>query len=140
MSTVLWANVLIEGKVNTDELDKYALYKHSKKLDKLTSELKVSRFLEIQDLTDMQLNLSGEELPAGVESTDEVMAEKGVWVSGEEAVEMLEKLITEISVKKIKFGLFRNDHNEIIRELNESLEFAKKAKLSNGKFNYSVIM
>ncbi len=140
MSTVLWANVLIEGKVISDESDKYALYKHSKKLDRLTGDLKVSRFLEIQDLTDMQFNVSDEELSDGVESTNEIMAEKGVWISGEGAVEMLEKLISEISTKKIKFGIFSNDHDEIIRELNESLGFANKAKLSNGKFNYSVVM
>ncbi len=57
MSTVLWANLLLEGKVSSDENDNYALYKHSKKLDKLTRELGVSGFSSVQDFTDIQFNL-----------------------------------------------------------------------------------
>lgn len=140
MSTVLWTNVLENGKVNSDESDKHALYKYSKKLDKLTNQLNVVRFTSVQDVTDMQFNLSEEDLPDGMESTDEVMAKKGVWVSGFEAVEMLEKLISHISDDKVKFGLFSNDHEEVINELKESLIIAKKAKNINGKFNYSVVM
>jgi len=140
MSTVLWANVLVDGKVASDESDKYALYKHSKKLDKLTKELNVTGFISTQDLTDMQFNLSDDELPGGVETTNEVMAEKGVWISGDDAVEMLEKLVSHISTNKIKFGLLSNDYEEIITELRESLESASKAKSSNGMFNFSVVM
>ena len=52
MSTVLWANLLEKGKVVSDESDKYALYKHSKKLEKLTKELKTVSFASVQDTTD----------------------------------------------------------------------------------------
>ncbi len=140
MSTVLWANVLENGRVNSDGSDKYVLYKYSEKLEKLTSQLNVVGFASVQDFTDMQFNLSEENLPDGMESTDEVMAVKGVWVSGVEAVEMLEKLINHISENKVKFGLFSNDHKEVINELKESLVIAKNAKNINGKFNYSVVM
>lgn len=140
MSTVLWANTLMGGVVDSDESDKYALYRHSKKLDKLTNQLKVTHFISTQDFTDMQFNVSDEDLPEGMESTDELMAEKGVWVTGAEAVRMLESLISHISSKNIKFGLLRNDSEEILIELKESLESAKKARGANGKFNFSVVM
>jgi len=140
MSTVLWANVLTNGEVISDESDKYAIYKHSKKLDKITKELNVVGFISVQDLTDMQFNLSDEELPDGLESTDEVMANNGVWVSGGDAVEMLEKLISHISTRNIKFGILSNDHDQVIAELKESLEVANKAKSENEMFNFSVVM
>jgi hypothetical protein len=140
MSTVLWANVLINGKVDSDELDKYALYKHSKKLDKITKSLNIFNFEAAQDFTDMKYNMSDEDLPEGMESTDELMAKEGVWVSGAEAHEMLDKLISHISEQGVRFGLLGNDHEEVVRELKESLQFANRAKSKNGMFNFSVVM
>ncbi len=140
MSTVLWANTLIDGVVGSDESDKFALYKHSKKLDKLTNQLQVTSFLSIQDFTDMRFNTSDDELPEGMESTDELMAEKGVWVAGADAVRMLENLIQHISTKGVKFGILKNHSEEVLIELKESLESANRAKGANGMFNYSVVM
>ncbi|MES9985343.1 MAG: hypothetical protein ABW115_18220 [Candidatus Thiodiazotropha sp. 6PLUC6] len=140
MSTVLWANVLINGKVDSDESDKYALYKHSKKLDKITKSLNVFNFEAAQDFTDMKYNMSDEDLPEGMESTGELMAKEGVWVSGAEAQEMLDKLISHISEQGVRFGLLGNDHEEVIRELKESLEIVNRAKSQNGMFNFSVVM
>jgi len=140
MSTVLWTNVLEKGKVKTDTSDKYALYKHTKKLEKLTKILNVTLFSSIHDFTDMKFNLSNEELPEGMESTTDVMAVNGIWVSGEEAVLMLETLIQYILENKIKFGVFKNDYNEVIRELEESLKQAMLAKDISGEFNFSVVM
>ena len=88
----------------------------------------------------MQYNLSDGDLPEGMESTDELMAKEGVWISGAEAVEMLEKVISHISANSVRFGLTGNDHEEVIRELKESLEFANRAKGENGMFNFSVVM
>jgi len=139
MSTVLWANALIDGKVKSDESDKYALYKHSKKLDKLTKQVGVISFSSVQDFTDVQFNLNEEDLPDGMNTTDELMALNGVWISGEQSVVMLEGLISEISTRKIKFGLLKDGSQEILRELEESLVTAQEAKNKNGKFNFSVV-
>lgn len=140
MSTVLWANTLIDGVVESDESDKYALYRHSKKLEKLTNRLKVTSFISGQDFTDAQFNLSDDDLPKGMESTDELMAENGIWVSGADAVEMLEDLISHISTNKTKFGFLRDDSEQVLIELKESLDSANRAKEANGMFNFSVIM
>ena len=94
MSTVLWANTLIDGRVESDESDSCALYWHSKKLDRLTNQLKLTSFISTQDFTDMRFNVSDDDLPEGMESTDELMAGQGVWVSGADAVLMLESLIS----------------------------------------------
>lgn len=140
MSTVLWTNTLFNGKVESNQNDLYALYKHSKKLDKLTEKLGITSFTSTHDITDMQFNLSGDDLPDGVESTDELMAQRGVWVAGSEAKRMLEELISHISSEKVKFGLFKDDIEEVLSELRESLEVAKKANSQNGMFNFAVVM
>lgn len=140
MSTVLWANVLVNGVVVSDESDKRALYKYAKKLDKISKALNVTHFLSVQDFTDIQFNLSDQDLPEGMGSTNDLMAKAGVWVSGEEAVEMLQKLINYISSNKTKFGFLANESEAVINELTESLISANKAQSENGKFNFSVVM
>ena len=140
MSTVLWVNTLIDGEVKSNESDLYALYKHSKKLDKLTKTLGTPGFIDSQDFTDYQFNLSGDELPEGMESTDELMAQNGVWIEAADAVTMLQALISHITENSIKFGLSTNDAEAVLTELRESLEAAKKASSAGGKFNFAVVM
>lgn len=140
MSTVLWANYLCEGRVVSDEVDKYALYKFSKKLDKLTKKLGVFSFLDIQDTTDAEFSVSDKELPDGMESTDELMAKEGYWLEAGDAVAMIEALLNEIRVSDIRFGLFTNARQDVVRELKESLDFAKEAARRAAKFNFSVVM
>ena len=140
MSTVLWANYLLDGHVTSDEADKYALYKYSIKLDRLTRQLGVTPFLQAQDTTDAKFNVSDEELPQGMESTDELMAEKGAWIESEDAIAMLETLVAEIKARNIRFGAFSNAQQDVLADLDESLKFAKEAASRSAKFNFSVVM
>ncbi len=139
MSTVLWANLLHAGQVSSDEADKYALYRHSKKLDKLSRKLGVASFLSSQDFTDMLFNLSDDELPSGMTSTDELMAQNGSWMAAQDAIQMLTQLARHIEQEQVRFGVFSDDRAEVLRELEESLEVARKADLVNGQFNFSVV-
>ena len=140
MSTVLWANYLLDGRVTSDESDKYALYRHSRKLDRITQQLGVLSFIECQDTTDAEFNVTDKELPPGMESTDELMAAEGQWFDAGEAAAMLQALIDEIQAKKTRFGLLGNDRDEVLQELSESLEFARMAAAKNARFNFSVVM
>ncbi len=137
---MLWANLLDDGRVISDERDKSALYKHSKKLNKLTARLAVSSFLSAQDFTDLQFNLSADELPRGINSTDQLMAQTGNWIAAQDALIMLQKLIEHIEVNQVKFGLFSDDREQVLRELAESLDMARRADRVNGRFNFSVVM
>ena len=139
MSTVLWANLLHAGQVSSDEADKPALYRHSKKLDRLSRKLGVASFLSAQDFTDMVVNLSQEELPPSMSSTDELMAQNGSWMAAQDAIEMLSQLASHIESEQVRFGFFSDDRAEILRELEESLAIAKKADRVNGQFNFSVV-
>lgn len=140
MSTVLWANQLLDGQVISDEADKHALYKFSKKLDRLSKKLNVTPFIDAQDTTDAEYNFSDQELPTGMESTNELMAAEGTWIDAAAAVTMLKALIAEIEHKDIRFGLLGNAKEAVLSELGESLAFAEKAAADSAKFNFAVVL
>ena len=141
MSTVLWANHLMNnGEVTSDESDKWALYKHTEKLDKLASAAKMESFSSLLDHTDIQFNMGESELPEGMKSTNELMAREGVWKPGKEALAILNGLLTVITSEKPRFGIMRNDYDSVVEELSESIEYAKKATELGAKFNFSVVM
>jgi hypothetical protein len=141
MGTVLWANHLMQnGQVISDEKDKWALYKHTKQLDKLASTAKVEAFSSLLDHTDLQFNLGDKELPKGMSSTNELMARDGVWKPAREALAILNGLLAVISAQKPKFGILRNDYDAVVAELSESIAYAKQASESDARFNFSVVM
>ena len=141
MSTVLWANYLLDnGQVVCDESDKYALYRHQRKLAKLSRRLGVVDFELACDSTDFRFNLNQLELPAGMSSSDELMARDGVWINGDQAVMMLQGLLDALTAKPQRFGLLKDDYAEVMEELRESLTFAQTAAQHNARFNFCVVM
>lgn len=140
MSTVLWANQLLKGAVVSDASDKPAMHRHLKKLDKLCGKCGVRTLSSFCDSTDAQCNLEILGLPDGMKSTDELMAAQGVWIDADEAAGILDVLIRLIRSDGTKFGLLRNDHDQILEELQESLEYAKKTAERGGMFNFSIVM
>lgn len=140
MSTVLWANHLLDGVVTSDQADKFALHKHADKLDKICRRACSKSFHDLCDTTDLEFNQSDDELPPGMTSTDEVMAQRGKWVAASEAVALLEAAIGDIVAGKTRFGLLRNDHDAVVAELKESLAYAHLAAQGGAKFNFSVVM
>ncbi|HSW30668.1 MAG TPA: hypothetical protein VLH75_14375 [Longimicrobiales bacterium] len=140
MSTVLWANALLDGKVTSDQEDRYALYRHLDRLDKLCRSLGLTPLSEICDSTDMRFNLGDAELPEGMASTNDLMAREGVWLPGAEAAALLEAILAVVRERRIRFGLLRDDHDEVVRELSETLAFARDAAARGAKFNFSMVM
>jgi hypothetical protein len=140
MSAVLWANHLpINGKVTSDGSDKWALFKHADKLDKLASAASLELFSSLLDHTDVQFNIGDEELPDGMESTDELMARDGVWKSAKDALAILNGLLAVIRAERPRFGVMKNDYDAVVAELSESIEYAEKAVEQGAKFNFSVV-
>ena len=139
MSTVLWANLLVSGQVASDESDKFALYKHTDKLDAISLKLGLGSFLAICDTTDLRFNADEFELPDGVESTNEVMATQGMWLEVSQAVRLLDGLLKHLRQNKVRFGLLSNDYEHVMSELGEALAYAQTAQQPGAKFNFSVV-
>lgn len=118
MATVLWANILVGRDVQRDQRDKWALYKHRRKLERLSRNLQVTPFSEACDDTD---------------------ARDGRWLSVEDAERLLETLLLYISTQKLRMGWFRDDRLIVERELTDAIQFLQHAKVSGGRFNFSVV-
>lgn len=141
MSTVLWANHLVDGVVSSDESDKYALHEHIDQLDEICRDAGLVPLSEWCDTTDLAFNMGDEDdLPDGIESTRELMATDGVWTDAGVALDSLEQLLAAIQDKNIAFGDEDNAHGDIVQELEESIAYAQEAAAVNGKFNFSVVM
>lgn len=138
MSTVLWANLLVDGAVQSDESDHWALYKHADKLDALTKTLGLPSFLDVCDTTDLRFNADEFELPPGASSTNEVMAVSGVWLPIDDALKMLKALLAHIQSHGIRFGLLSNQHAEVVEELQEVIAFAQSTSGAQ-KFNFGIV-
>jgi len=140
MSTVLWANYLLDGKVVSDEIDHYAIYKYTNKLDAICIKIGVMPLSEMLDFTDMEYNTNEMQLPAGVESTSQLMAKTGNWVDATKALNALDHLNAYLIEHYPRIGLLQNATPDIIDELEECLDWASKAESLSAKFNFSVVM
>ncbi len=139
MSTVLWANLWVDGRVEGESEDRVALYAQAKALDALTRKLGLPSFLAICDTTDVRFNLDELELPEGMSSTNELMARDGAWLAHAEAVAMLERLRAHIVEHSVRFGWLRNAHADVVEELGGVIAFAKAAEGRAQKFNFSIV-
>ncbi len=139
MSTVLWANLLVDGQVHSEQSDHYALYKHAEKLDEIALGISLLSFHNICDTTDVRYNMENLDLPDGMQSTNEVMAKEGAWLPIGEAVTLLENLLNHIQSNSIRFGFFKNQHSEVVEELKTVLAFVKAAPQNAQKFNFCVV-
>lgn len=139
MSTVLWVNLLSDGKVTSNQSDYLELYQNVDKLDSLTEVLGLTSFEALCDTTDLRFNNDEFELPPGMASTDELMALEGVWLPVGDAVAMLAALRAHIVDKKVRFGLLSNQHGQVVAELDEVLAFANTAQAPEAKLNFSIV-
>lgn len=139
MNSDLWSNYLVDKIVTSDGSDKFVRYEYSKKLGQNSRRSGVAPFLEGQDTTDAEFNVSDMELPEGMESTDELMAANRRWIEAQNAVEMIEALLDTIENENIRFSVLTNSSDMVVEDLKESLIFAKEAASKSGKFNFAVI-
>ncbi len=140
MSTVLWANLLVNGNVQSEAEDRYALFDHTDKLDDLCKSLGMPPFADLCDSTDARFNMDEFELPDGMESTNDYMAINGSWTDLPDAIRVLETLLRHIQENSVRFGLLKNQHAEVVTELTEVLAFAKAHRGDGAKFNFSIVM
>lgn len=139
MSTVLWANVLAEGKVVSQEADLDALFRHAERLDSITRVLKLPSFLHLLDTTDQRFNLQDLALPQGMSDTSEWMARDGVWMPAGDAAPWLKAIRAHIVEKDVRFGLISNHQSRVLGEIDEVIAFVEQQPAAE-KFNFSVVM
>jgi len=138
LGTVLWANVLAAGEVRSEQQDRSALYRHGRKLDAIARSLGLPSLLAMCDETDVRYNMEGLDLPEGMNSTNDVMAASGAWLPREEALRLLQGLLAHIRSTRTRFGLLRNQHDDVVAELSGVLDFLE-AQSGADRFNFCVV-
>lgn len=68
------------------------------------------------------------------------MALSGKWIPAAEALHAITAALAEIESRKVRFGLLRNDHDEVIAELKGSLAYASIRQATDARFNFSIVM
>ena len=139
MSTVLWANQLVDGEVVCEEEDYYALYRHTKRIDAICKSLKLKTLTSFCDFTDVRFNHGEIQLPPGATSSDDVMKVSGVWLDGAQAHHVLATVLDYVKTHKPRFGLFKNELADVQEELEAAVAFAQGAMQSGASFNFSVV-
>ena len=138
MSTVLWANLLEAGVVRGQETDLAALYRHQGKLEKLSRQLGLTVFPAAIDSTDLLFNADRIELEPGMTSSSELMAKRGAWMPADAVRIELQKLLDHVRGQTVRFGLLRNDHDEVVADLDEALKFFATAP-AGAKGNFCIV-
>ena len=138
MNKVLTLNSLNGETVTSDRADKNTLGEFSNKLDKICRKHGVFLFSELMDYTHFSLGRGGIPFPEGMSLNDEVMAEHGKWFDAEDVYNQLSTLKNILQQKPIRFGLFKDQNDQILLELDECINFIKIAKEQGYKVNISV--
>ena len=123
MSRVLWANYLLDGVVVSDRLDKPALYRHIRALDKLSRRLGCEPFSALCD-----------------GSGKRVAGPNGPWCAADKACAQLMALQQHLEQQPVRFGWWRDDSRAVLAELQQSIDLAWQIAGRQSLFNFSVVL
>lgn len=141
MSTVIWVNYLKAGKVTSDESDKWAIYRFSDKLDLICLRIGIRKLSDFHDTIDAEANLSDEvDIGENVADTYDLMARKGRWFQPEDGLEVVNRLLTELQEKPVRFGLLGDKYPMVAAELEECRKSIQIAKDDGALFHMSVVL
>lgn len=145
MSTVLWANVKVGDKLLSDSNDLVHLYKNASALDRFCQKNGLPAFSALFDDTDMRVNMNLLDLPAGMDSTNDLMCRDGHWVSLRDGYLTLTVLRKKLQDSKQRIGIFSDKSKEVIGELDTVIAWLDKEQAAglqagDSYFNFCVVM
>ena len=140
MGTVIWVNYLKAGQVTSDQSDKWAIYRFTDKLDRICSGIGIRNLSDFQDTTDAEANLAEDiGTQEGAIDTYALMAEKGKWFEPDEGLAVIDRLLTELRERPVRFGLLGDKYSMVVAELEECRQSVQKAEDDGALFHLSVV-
>jgi hypothetical protein len=141
VSTVIWVNWLKDGKVTSDDVDRWALYRFADKLDLLCEELDVTPLSEFHDTTDLEVNLAPEDEEIDEEvDTYQLMAEKGKWFPPQRGIEVIDRLLERLRARPVRFGLLSDHGVEVVTELEGCRAILERIEGEDALFHLCIVM
>jgi len=135
MGDTIW--VRRKSRVGTDasgdDFDHSLFCKASEELDKLAENLGVRRLSDFLDTTDMQYNLSDEDLP------ESWIVENEKWFSPVDALSSLAKIVERLKSGEVK-GIKEKMRPELLEELEDCLVKVSDAQRDGDQFYFCLVM
>ncbi len=135
MSDTIW--VRRKSQVGTDDsgddFDHSLFYKASDDLDRLADSLAVRKLSDFFDMTDVQYNMSDDDLP------ESWIAENEKWFAPSEALPSLEKITEQLKAGPAK-GVKEGTRSDLIEELEDCLTKVRAAHADKDLFHFCVVM
>ena len=135
MSDTIW--VRRKSLVGSDDVDidsDHSLFcMAADELDKLAESLNVRKLSDFFDMTDLQFNMSEEELP------ESWIAENEKWFSPADALPALRAIIGRLRAGEVK-GIKEKLRPELIEELEDCLATVSAADQASDQFHFCIVM
>jgi hypothetical protein len=135
MSETIW--VRRKSRVGTDDswddYDHSLFYKKAEALDSLSVSLNVRKLTEFFDTTDIEYNMSEDELP------ESWIAENEKWFVPAEALPALRKIIELLRAGEVK-GIKENIRAELLEELEDCEAKVSAADSEGDQFHFCIVM
>ena len=135
MSDTIW--VRRKSQVGTDDsgddFDHSLFCKASQALDGLAESLGVRKLSDFFDTTDLQFNMSDEDLP------ETWIVENEKWFAPSDALPALARIVERLKSGEAK-GVKEKIRAELIEELEDCLAKVKAAEQGNDQFHFCIVM
>ena len=135
MSDTIW--VRRKSRVGTedsgDDFDHSLFCKASEELDKLAESLGVRKLSDFIDTTDMQYNMSDDDLP------ESWIAENEKWFAPADALASLSKIVERLRLGEVK-GIKEKLRPELLEELEDCLNKVTEAERDSDQFHFCLVM
>lgn len=135
MSDTIW--VRRKSRVGTndsgDDFDHSFFCRSADELDALAESLGLRKLSEFFDMTDVEYNMSEDELP------ETWIAENEKWFVPRDALPTLTKLVEQLKAGAVK-GIKENVRPELLEELEDCLQKVTAADRENDQFHFCIVM
>lgn len=135
MSDTIWVSRKSQaGTENSgDDVDHSVFCKSSEELDKLAQVLGVRKLSDFFDTTDLQYNMSDEDLP------ESWIAENEKWFPPSDALPSLMKIVERLKTGEVK-GIKEKWRPELLEEIEDCLAKVSEAERENDQFHFCIVM
>lgn len=135
MSDTIW--VRRKSKVGTDDsgddFDHSLFCEHAEELDSLAESLLVAKLSDYFDTTDLQYNMSEEDLP------ESWIVENEQWFEPADALIALNKIIENLKINEVNW-IKGEAKEELLEELEDCEDKVKAAMHEKDQFHFCIVM
>lgn len=135
MSDTIWVRRKSQAGTEDsgDDFDHSVFCKNSEALDALADALGVRKLSDFFDTTDLQYNMSEDDLP------ESWVAENEKWFAPADALASLTKIVERVKAGEVK-GIKEKSRPDLLEELEDCLAKVGQAERENDQFHFCIVM